>query len=190
MSKISFTGSSLLADNMYHGKHYAFYHHPDRINDEPLLYKNLVSSATRSVEIWDPYFNDNDTEIFSHLKDNVQAKVLIFYSKEMFRSRTTQLKLLTTIKLSGKSGVKVRFGCVDRGNATYKEWEWHDRWLIIDEKQVFLVGASISSHIKPNHTTGVYELQEDEDKELVKEMFKKYWHSAVVGCKLEEEIII
>lgn len=174
---------------MYHGKQYAFYHHPEKISDEPLLYKNLIASAKNRVEIWDPYFNDADTMLFSHLQDNVKVKVLLFNTKELFGNRTaTRWGLSTRVQLSGKNGVEVYFGCVDKGNHTYKEWEWHDRWLIIDER-VFLIGSSISNYLLPNHTTGICELTAEEDKDLVKEMFKKYWKTAVVGCGLKYEVI-
>lgn len=191
MSKVSFTGPMATGDNMYHGKHYAFFHHPEMMTSEPLMYKNLVASATRSVEIWDPYFNDTDTELFSYLQNNTKVKVLLCTTKPLFLSKAPSMwKLSSNIQLTGKSGVQIMFGCVDKGNNTYKVWEWHDRWLIIDDERVFLIGSSLAYYLKPINTTGIYELKSEEDKELVKEMFKKYWKAALEGCKLKAEVIV
>ena len=174
---------------MYHGKYYAFYHHPEKLYDEPLLYKSLITSAKLRVEIWDPYFNDDDTAVFSWLSNNVKVKVLLFSTKETFTNKaSSKWNLSTAVQISSKRGVEVTFGCVDKGNILYKEWEWHDRWLIIDDDRVFLIGSSLSNYLLPNHTTGICELTADEDKELVKDMFKKYWNTAVAGCKLKYDV--
>ena len=52
--------------------------------------------------------------------------------------------------------------------------EWHDRFLIIDDTDVYLVGASLDAHMGTNKSYGIYHLTETDDKNLVIDTYKIY----------------
>lgn len=59
---------------------YWFYHKGSYPSETPLLYQQLIDTATRDIIIWDPYFNVKtphaDQNIFLNIQNNVNIKIL------------------------------------------------------------------------------------------------------------------
>ena len=82
---------------------------------------------------------------------------------------------LKTIILPSKN---CRFGLrvINTGDiANQGNYFFHDRFLIIDEADVFLVGSSIGYHIQSKQSTGIYKVYSTDAKEFIKSIFKHYW---------------
>ena len=51
---------------------------------------------------------------------------------------------------------------------------WHDRYLIIDDTDCYLVGNSLDAQQATNKHHGMLLLTEDNDKKIVTDLFEKY----------------
>ncbi len=182
--KVVISKSSEYADdNMIHGGGYAFFHKPQYPALPPRWYMNLVESATRSVDIWDPYFNynkneaANDCRVFNHLRSSVKMRYLMVEEKTSFddKVRMWEPEIANAIPKAVKAGTEVAFAYISTNDDLGKWWEFHDRYLIIDGERVFLIGGSLGYHLTSIASTGMYELTEDADRRLVKDKFEEYW---------------
>lgn len=174
-------------DNMLHGETYALFHRPAHIATPPLWYQRLLGTATRSVEIWDPYFNydlnkgDDDCRIFRYFRHSVSIRYLMMESKGNFDER---MRICETI-ISGmipnglKCGMNIVFSYISEGDEWGKWWSFHDRFLIIDKERVFLVGSSVGYQLDSKGTSGICELHEEQDKAIVMDYFDDYWKLSI-----------
>jgi len=162
---------------------YWFYHKGSYPNDNPLLYQELVDNATNEIIIWDPYFNvkhpNADQNIFANIRNNVTIKILTFKGLDRNQTYLTEVKdLLKTIIPPSKD---CRFGLrvINTGDiANQGSRFFHDRFLIIDENNVFLVGSSVGYHIQSEQSTGIFKVYNTDTKEFIKSIFKHYWDNS------------
>lgn len=170
-------------DNMLHGENYAFYHRPNYPALPPKWYVNLIESATRSVDIWDPYFNCDDKDatsdcrVFNYLRNYLKLRYLMVKEKPVFdeKIKVWEPEIANAIPKAVKAGMEVTFAYISKHDDFGLMWEFHDRYLIIDGERVFLIGGSLGYHLAPIASTGMYELKEEADKNLVIEKFNEYW---------------
>lgn len=175
--------SEYVDDNMLHGNDYAFFHRPLHLSVPPRWYQNLIGSATRSVDIWDPYFNYNlesnhdDCRVFKFLSKSVKLRYLMVAGDKKFEEDFVRWEpvIAGNIIPSLKSGMEIRFSYISEGDDLGKFWTFHDRFLMIDCNRIFLIGGSLGYHLSSIASTGMYELKDGDDKALVKEMFETYW---------------
>jgi hypothetical protein len=175
--------SEFADDNMIHGKSYAFFHRPKYPALPPRWYMTLVELARRSVDIWDPYFNYNqndvasDCRIFNHLRNSLKFRYMLVKEKADFdkKVQTWEPEISNAIPKAVKNGTEVTLACISTSDDLGKKWEFHDRFLIIDGERVFLIGGSLGYHLSSIASTGIFELMDEEDKNLVKDMFELYW---------------
>ncbi len=175
MGKIKYTPFVPSSDNMMHGANYAFFLRDDASKPAPTYYGDLIASATKWVYIWDPYFHDGDTAVFANLSNCVKVVVL---TKKNARRKDVYLDgLINHTKANINSSVKgnccFAFGFIDTDSHPQGVWQCHDRFIIIDDENFFLVGASVESHLRSLHSTGIYEVTADEDKEIIRDAYKK-----------------
>lgn len=55
----------------------------------------------------------------------------------------------------------------------FEERKWHDRFLILDDTLVFLIGASLTSQMKNAKCFGIYDITSNTDTALIMERFEK-----------------
>ena len=170
-------------DNMIHGNDYAFFHRPLHLAVPPRWYQFLISSATRCVDIWDPYFNYNldnnhdDCRVFRYLNNSVRFRYLVVEGDVQFEKDFQKWEpvIASNIPSSLKADMEISFSYISGGDELGKLWVFHDRFLIIDNERVFLIGGSLGYHLSSVASTGIYELKDSDDKALVKDMFETYW---------------
>ena len=51
---------------------------------------------------------------------------------------------------------------------------WHDRYLIIDDTDYYLIGSSLDSQQTSRKYHGILLLTEEEDKKIIEDLFVKY----------------
>lgn len=178
------------SDGMEHGVYYAHYLRDSATKPAPTYYKALLEGATRKVIIWDPYFNQNDTEIFSWLKNTVDVTVLS--SKSAMHTGylqdlvdNTKLQLPNTLRGS----CVFTFGYIDTCRYGADMWKSHDRYLIIDDIDYYLIGSSVSYHREAHQSTGIYQVTEQRDKDVIQDAFDKTFSVCTTDRTFKTETI-
>lgn len=177
MSKVSLTGSSAPGtspDGMEHGLFYAHYLRDSLGKTAPTMYFGLISMANSKVIIWDPYFRPEDAEIFARLTKEVDVYVLSCKSSQ---HRTYLQDLIDATRLQIPAAIagncNFTFGFIDTDKYGKEVWCTHDRYLIIDDTDYYLIGGSVAQHRAPHQSTGIYQVTDDADKNVIKNAFNK-----------------
>jgi len=158
---------------------YWFYHKNSYPGDHPLLYQQLIDNATSEIIIWDPYFNvtapNRDHEIFANIKDDITIKLLVFKGLDGPRTYLTDME--NAFKTLIPPAKNCRFGLrvINRGEAAHLHYRFHDRFLIIDGSEVYLIGSSVGYHIHEEMSTGILKVSNNDTKDFIKSIFKHYW---------------
>lgn len=164
---------------------YYFYHMPDSPDNAPELYKHLLCRAISQIDIWDPYFNvssidkPDDTSIFDSLvQSNIKVNILTIRQKKSDYFDSIKSKLLYVLP-DNVDNISFYIRCIDSGDIDNKKWQFHDRILIIDRTDVFLVGASIGYNISPHRSFGIYKIYDVNTMSFILNMFQQYWQQGV-----------
>jgi len=157
--------------DMIEGKNYAFYESMFKDNWSdlyPKKYSEILASAVRKIEICDSYFfNVQDTyNAFSAICTPMLLEFHIILDDNNFQRRN-QVRSTFEQKIGGKYSVLKYYKM--QGNAIT-----HDRYLIIDEKDYYLIGSSALHHSVLKETaTGICQICEDEDKLIIRDLFDR-----------------
>lgn len=203
MARISLSSSSSISvapatapngvvqHNMHRGTDLFFYHHPDyckSLRPRPLKFQDLISNATTSVKIWDPYFNasvdpinpGHDFEFFSYINDNVAVEILTWGAVQKY-TPTFWSNLTNTIRslASGKTGITFKLGFINKSDHESRDWEFHDRFLIIDDAEYAFVGCSLTDHVyQATKSSAIAMIQDPLDQALIDRMYNLYFNHA------------
>lgn len=168
-----------ISHNFDQGTNYYFF--DNRKEETPNLYKQLLAVATEQIQIWDPYYDeDKDAELFEDVTaEKMEIEILTTQNKRP-TNRTAQEfadNILNAIpkKQTPKCKVVVRSfakGAKNRKNDVIPLW--HDRFLIIDKTEVFLIGPSMTSQVETKRSFGFYRLTDVEDIKVIKKYFESY----------------
>ena len=160
----------------------SYLHYFDRsahVGDAPGLYQDIISKATTSVWIFDPYFNDGDENLFFSLPSNVDIVVLRLYPTRSTNCTTpsdcvTRIinAIPTAVKLLGHGNVQCVY--IDTHDTTSDPYKFHDRYLIIDGASVYSFGGSIGYQLNPKQSFGIIELEDPFDAAIVIDVFNRY----------------
>lgn len=183
------TPATSSGDRMEHGVNYAMYYNPDNWDNalqkgyRPTYYENLIKSATESVKIWDPWAkNPQDDGIMESVTCGLEIVILTNQSSDIIEKHMQYADCLWEKIPDGFKEDSVLKYCFVDSHKYGQKYFLHDRYLIIDDSRVFLVGASLSMQVSQfdglTATTGIYELTEVEDIRIVKEKFR---HSYLIA---------
>jgi hypothetical protein len=170
---------------MYHDAigNYWFYHKDTFPCNEPLFYQSILEQAISEIDIWDPYINVNNNEfnLFSSINDNVTIKFLT--SKKLNKPCNSNIHYDIEAKLKNSithlSNVRFGIRIINESEPAINDnWLFHDRFLIIDKREVYLIGSSIGWHTLAIGATGIHRLREQETKEFIIAIFDKFWKYA------------
>ena len=170
------------SDNMRHGQNYSFYLRKQGITVPPLMYANLIASATSRIIIWDPYIHDADMQIFSNLNHAVDITLLTHGSSQSWPPKISNI--VTRIKQSVpdefKENTSLSALYINKDNS----WLFHDRFLIIDDSDFYIIGSSVGYHITATQSTGIMEISSDLDKTIIWDAYNETYNQAVSdGCQ-------
>lgn len=172
--------------NMEHGQQYSFYLHDSGSKPAPSLYSELISQAQAKVSIWDPYIHDADMEVFNNIATAIEIEILT-----MCEARNWQIKkqnCLTALKshISDNllQGVRFRFAYIGTDINPAGIWHFHDRFLMIDDEDFYLIGSSVEYHHSPHSSTGIYHIEHEADKMVIREAYDKTFNKAVADGTL------
>lgn len=159
---------------------YWFYHKGFYPNDNPLLYQQLIDDALSEIIIWDPYFNvkppQRDQDIFANINDEITIKILTSKGLDGPQTYLTEVKNILKTIIPPRKNCRFGLRVINRGDVVNQgDHYFHDRFLIIDDSEVFLIGSSVGYHIKSERSTGIFKVSNDETKDFIKSIFKYYW---------------
>jgi phosphatidylserine/phosphatidylglycerophosphate/cardiolipin synthase-like enzyme len=160
---------------------YWFYHVGSYPSDTPALYQQVIDSATREIIIWDPYFNvtvpNSDQNIFMNIRDNITIKILTYKGLDKNVSYLTDIQ--NALRMIIPKSKDCRFGLrlINKGDAgNQRDRFFHDRFLIIDDNDVYLVGSSVGHHVNSfGESTGMFKILNDKTNIFIKSIFQYYW---------------
>jgi hypothetical protein len=161
---------------------YWFYHKETFPSDFPLKYNELIKNVESYIEIIDPYFNvtgnNSDQDIFNDIPNDITLKILTF--KGLNGNRTYLTAVENAIKSKIPSSKNVRFGMrvINKGDMNDKNYYFHDRFLIIDKRDVYLIGSSVGNHLTSQQSTGIYKVDDTNTKNFIQEIYNEYWKKA------------
>ena len=151
--------------------------HDPEINKNAAYYKELLAGAKKSIRILDPYaFNGNDSirvfEVVSY--DNITIEIYTTrYDKKEIKSYSDRIQ--NVIKKNIQHYTIKIFSFKEYGVRNEQKISlWHDRYLIIDDKDFYLVGNSLDGQQMSMKYHGIYHLNETKDKEIVANLYKYY----------------
>lgn len=171
--------------NFVDGKYYHFY---DRMlvadEDVPGLYQQLLASAKQTIAIWDPYYYKNCNGIFGDIQqDNIYIEILTICQGLDMKPDINDFanKVMKSIDKKKVPHCKVRVYAFSPSNTKMYPWKkWHDRFLIIDNARVYLVGSSMDSQVladngkNTSYGFGIMEVTEHDDLDLIKKSYERY----------------
>lgn len=144
--------------------------HDPNINKNAAYYKELLAGAKKSIRILDPYaFNGNDSiRVFEVVScDNITIEIYTTGSDEK-KIESYSDKIRNVIKKNMQHYTIKIFSFKEYGVRNEQKISlWHDRYLIIDDKDFYLVGNSIDGQQMSTKYHGIYHLNETKDKEIV-----------------------
>lgn len=168
-----------ISHNFDQGTNYYFF--DNRMEETPNLYKQLLAVATENIQIWDPFYDeDKDAVLFEDVTaEKMDIEILTTQDKRP-SNRTAQEfadNILNAIPKEQTPKCKVIVRSFAK-NARNRKNDliplWHDRYLIIDKTEVFLIGPSMTSQVETKRSFGFYRLNDVEDIKVVKKYFESY----------------
>ncbi len=154
-----------------------FFH--DQANGKPALYQHLLSKATASITIWDPYFTLSAAEIFSEIRQNgLHINILTLTKQEQKERDVDDLidQIAYTLRNNELSRFEIEINCylqdyIDRAQRDVKNRVklkmWHDRFLIIDGIYAYLVGSSLDEQRDSLKNFGICFIDNSNDRDLI-----------------------
>lgn len=177
-------------DNMEHGRCYSFYLRRNDANSTavPRLYGNLIASATAKIKVWDPYIHDEDMKIFANLNYPVDITILTLCSLQRWTHKCsnveTKIKEFVPTEFLANTSFEMLYINKDRYGADINgAWQFHDRFLMIDDSDFFIIGSSVAHHLSSMQSTGIMRIEYEEDKDVIRNAFNETYNVAISeGC--------
>lgn len=151
--------------------------HDPNINQNAAYYKELLAGAKKSIRILDPYaFNGEDSSrVFEAVgTENITIEIYTTgYDKAEIDTHSDKIRNVFKKKLQHYTLKIISFKEYGVRNE-HKVSLWHDRYLIIDDKDFYLIGNSIDGQQMSTKYHGIYHLEKNKDKEIVVNLYKFY----------------
>lgn len=157
---------------------YWFYNKSTFPNDPPLFYKNIMHQANSHIDIWDPYYNKTmDCQIFDSLPCNVEIRLLTQkgLDKGIHSSYINDIWIELRSIINSSQNIKFGIRVVNEGDVNQRNLFFHDRLLIIDKIDVYLIGSSIGWHHKSESSTGILRITDADVSEFIISIFNEHW---------------
>lgn len=151
--------------------------HDPNINKNAAYYKELLAGAKKSIRILDPYaFNGEDSSrVFEAVgTENITIEIYTTgYDKAEIDTHSDKIQNVFKKKLQHYTLKIISFKEYGVRNE-HKVSLWHDRYLIIDDTDFYLIGNSIDGQQMSTKYHGIYHLDKNKDKEIVAYLYKFY----------------
>lgn len=165
-----------LDDGFRHGDQYHYY---DTIGT-PKYYQSLLAKAATYIQILDTSFMEGiDANVFKDVKqEGIKISILTLsqYSEDTNniskRLHTFADNIKRVLDNNGVSQYEIH---IKVANRPLLKKNWHDRYLIIDESDAYLVGSSMNNMISSDRSFGICKLSNQKDIDIVKDIFNDFF---------------
>ena len=167
------TTSSIFTPEDYGFVNYGgnYYFHDRALGQSPRYYQHILSEATSSIDIWDPYVTKRSAQVFDSVINNgVTINIITKYKKKDFFDQGYEIHVnefadeIKSVLKGNKVSPRLYIHCYF---APQFKHDWHDRYLIIDKKEAYLIGSSLDDQIKPQRNFGIYHIVDSKDVNLI-----------------------
>lgn len=167
--------------------------HDPNITQNPTYYKELMAGAKQSIRILDPHaLTENDaSKVFQTVcTENITIEIYTTgYSEDELKIFADNAKKILMQNLHAFSLYVFSFKAFGVGK-DQKIFLWHDRYLIIDDSDFYLIGDSLDAQQMSPKYHGIYHLYENKDKKKVADLYKHYkeTYNSLRGIKTERHL--
>ena len=169
--------------NMDEGIRYSFFLNDGTkgAGDYPKLYATLIASAQTKIVVWDGYIHQPDMELIKNISHPVSLILLTSCSSQNWSQKRDALlnELKQQVPVGLKPDVSVQIGYIDRSVHGQDKWNCHDRFLIIDDTEYYLIGSSMAHHRELHSSTGILHIEHSDDKDVIQKAFDKVYDEAM-----------
>lgn len=155
--------------------------HDPNITQNPAYYKDLLAGAKQSIRILDPIAFEHDaTDVFEVIccEDVVIEIITVGYDQAALKAIADDIEHILK-----KSIQHFTLNIISYRYKLSRKWQdqeiklWHDRYLIIDDSEFYLVGNSLDGQQSSDKHHGIYHLDKPKDIEKVAKLYKLYQES-------------
>ena len=178
MANVNLQGAVPTPPQYQQGENYVL--HDPNITQNPAYYKELLAGAKRSIRILDPYaLTESDAskvfqavnchgikiEIYTTRYDEAEINAFTDSVQQIFVTKQQNYTLnVYSFKTSGV--------CCNQNISL-----WHDRYLIIDDTDFYLIGSSVDAQQLSLRYHGIYHLDKKKDIDIVVDLYKHFQNS-------------
>lgn len=138
--------------------------------------RKFLLKLKKNICILDPYACESDAaRVFECIHvENIKIDIITTgYSKEDIKLFTDDIINIIKKNISTYSLSIISYR--ERGVRLEQQIPlWHDRYLIIDDTDYYLIGSSLDSQQTSRKYHGMLLLTEEEDKKIIEDLFVKY----------------
>lgn len=174
MANITIHGEIPQIEPYIQGENYFL--HDALCSKEPVCYKKVIAGAKKSIRILDPYALENDaTRVFECIQEDSLIIDIITTGYEEDEIKAAADDIVDIIK-KNVSSCSLNIISYKERNVEKKQRIplWHDRYLIVDDTDCYLVGSSLDAQQTTDKHHGMLLLTEDDDKKIVTDLLRKY----------------
>lgn len=164
---------------------YAFYDRNANVAIKPEYYKQILAGAKKIV-IWDPHFMENeDGKLFESVNQNDVEIVILTVCTNSYQVQQEEPevhKLRDNIRNAlRKAGVSRFSGYVYafkhhkvKDGMRCRIYQCHDRFWMIDDKDLYIVGASMNNQLSSEWNFGIMKIEKSVNPDIYKLVDDKY----------------
>lgn len=183
MATINLLGKVPLAKPYNQGVNYFL--HDASLSENPAFYKKVLSGAKKSISILDPYAFQNDaTRVFEciHTENLTIDVITTRYEEKEIKSFADTI--INIIKKNVSTCLLNIISYKDKGVTQDQRIPlWHDRYLIIDKTDYYLIGSSLDAQQISKKHHGMFLLTEAEDIKIIDDLYVKYRNILYNSCR-------
>lgn len=182
MSQISPTQrpAPVARNGFVHGNNYFFYDADAQSSQPPTLYQEILATAKTSIVICDPHYNPEDKSIFESVKQNgIDIRILTSETDSLRNENELKTFVDNIYHVLKKDNDLTKFSIciqsfyVQSGKNNLKLW--HDRFLIIDDTNVYLIGSSMQYQREIRKSFGICKIVDKDDIKIISQKVSAYF---------------
>ena len=175
MINIPSTANAVTPPAFEYGEDYAFY--DARMKRPPDYYQKILATATKTIQIWETHSNPEvDWKVFSEVKcPQVDITILTICDKNLSDESAVRLladNIVNNLNNAVKACVLTIFAF--HRSCIYNDLTWHDRFLVIDDTDYYLVGPSMNNQVGSDTSFGIHYLSKTSDRDLLKKKLDSF----------------
>lgn len=158
-----------------YGEDYAFY--DARMKRTPDYYQKILATATKTIQIWETHSKpEEDWKVFSEVTcPQIDITILTICDKDMkTEEQVRQLANNIIDNLNDEVKICTLIVFAFHYNCIFDDILWHDRFLIIDDNDYYLVGPSMNNQVGSDTSFGIHYLSKTSDRDLLKKKLDSF----------------